>query len=467
VCVVWNNPAGGWVMSLTDEPSLILPPRDPATLSQAEVLAATSQEVRAKLLAGYSDSQLRALAYDWRFWCRPSQREPDGRWLTWFIRAGRGYGKTRVGSEFVRAKIDSGKYGRVALVGATAGDARDVMVEGESGLLSVFPPGKRPFYEPSKRRITFHNGAVGTTYSADEPERLRGPQHDCAWCDEPASWRFGKEAWDNLSLGLRLGDFPRACVTGTPKPTAWLRELSKRRSTINTVGSTYENLANLAPTFIEEVLSRYEGTTLGRQELHAEWLDDVEGALWLQRVIDTYRLTRWDRANTDKVVIGVDPPGETAECGIVVAGGPARHGPNAHAYVLDDLSIAGRPEAWGAQVVAGWRKWNADQVVVEANQGGDMVRAVIHAVDATCPVVKVRATVSKKERALPVSALYERGRVHHIGFLSMLESQMVTWVPDESPSPDRLDALVHAVTAIVPNEPHHAATVTSVAATRM
>jgi phage terminase large subunit-like protein len=444
-----------------------LPDRDPATLSAAERLALADPAVRSRLLAGYSDAQLRALAYDWSFWRRPSQVSPDGNWLTWFIRAGRGYGKTRVGAEFVREKIDSGGYKRIAIVGSTAGDARDVMIEGESGLLSVFPPNKRPFYEPSKRRLTFHNGATGTTYSADEPERLRGPQHDLAWCDEPASWRFGKEAWDNLSLGLRLGDFPRACVTGTPKPTMWLRDLAKRRSTVNTVGTTYENLANLAPTFIEEILSRYEGTTLGRQELHAEWLDDVEGALWMQAVIDTHRRSVWERSSTDTVVIGVDPPGETAECGIVVVGGPARRSSLSHAFVLEDCSLAGRPEAWGVQVVAAWRKWAADVVLVEANQGGDMVRAVIHAIDPNCPVKKIRATESKAGRAEPVSALYERGRVHHVGFHTMLESQMVTWVPGESKSPDRVDALVHAVTSVVPTKPVHQAQVISVASRRM
>lgn len=438
------------VASLTDRDVASLSNRDISTLSMAERLALSPADERRHLLSLYSEQQLRALAYDWLFWRRPSQAPPPGAWLTWLVRAGRGYGKTRVGAETVRENVEKGLAGRVALLGPTAGDARDVMIEGESGLLSVFPKDRRPHYEPSKRRVTFSNGAIGTTFSADEPDRLRGPQHDLLWGDEPASWKRGKEAWDNASLGLRLGSNPRAILTGTPRPTAWLRELSKRKSTATTVGSTYENYANLAPTFVAEILERYEGTTLGRQELHAEWLDDVEGALWVESVISAARVTQWERGLRDLVVVGVDPPGETAECGIVVAGGPAKPVPTSHVYVLDDMSVAGRPEAWGAQVVAAWKKHNADVVIVEANQGGDMVRAVVHHVDPSCPVKKIRAAVSKADRAEPVAALYERGRVHHVGYHTLLESQMVTWVPDESKSPDRVDALVHSVNKILP-----------------
>lgn len=433
--------------------TLTVPNRDLASLSYAERLALTPPEDRQRILAGYTSADLMRLAYDWAFWRRPNQCEPDGAWLVWFIRAGRGWGKTRVGAEAVRAAVKRGCK-RIALVAPTAGDARDVMVEGESGLLSVFPHSQRPTYEPSKRRVTFHNGAIATTYSADEPDRLRGPQHDYAWGDEPASWKRGSEVWDNLSLGLRLGERPQCLLTGTPRPTRWLRDLANEPGTISTVGSTYENVANLAPTFVAQVFGRYEGTTMGRQELHAEWLDDVEGALWTEAIIDLYRQTSWERTGggTTRVVVGVDPPGETAECGIVVAGGPAVSTPTSHAVVLDDCSMAGRPEAWGAQVVATWRKWNADEVLVEANQGGDMVRAVIHSIDPLCPVRKIRASVSKAERALPVSALYERGRVHHVGFFPMLESQMATWVPSEGKSPDRMDAMVHAITHLLPTE---------------
>jgi phage terminase large subunit-like protein len=428
----------------------LVPPRLPDSYSQAERLAMQPREVRDTLLSKYSDTELKALAYDWAFWRRPSQRQPEGDWQTWFVRAGRGFGKTRIGAEGVRAAVEN--YRRIAIIGATAGDTRDVMIEGESGLLSVFPPDQRPVYEPSKRRITFHSGAVGTAYSADEPERLRGPQHDFGWSDEPASWTRGKAAWDNFSLGLRLdnGFLPRSIITGTPKPTPWLRALSERPSTVTTVGSTFENVGNLATTFIDEVLARYEGTALGRQELHAEWLDDVEGALWVEAQIELNRRTAWDRQRSDKVIVAVDPPGETAECGIVVVGGPKVAGPKSEAFVLDDMSIAGRPEAWGAQVVAAVNKWGAETAVVESNQGGDMCRAVIHAIDADCPVKKITAKASKGARAQPVAALTERGRVHHVGYFPQLESQMVTWVPDESKSPDRLDAMVHGVAAIIP-----------------
>jgi phage terminase large subunit-like protein len=425
-----------------------IPARLPASYSQAERLAKAPSEVRKAILDGYSDAELRTLAYDWSFWRRPSQSPPTGKHSTWFIRAGRGFGKTRIGAESVRSACET--YGRIALIGPTAGDVRDVMIEGESGLLSVFPKDQRPVYEPSKRRVTFHTGALATAFSADEPERLRGPQHDYGWSDEPASWKRGKEAWDNFSLGLRLGDDPRSVMTGTPKPTAWLRELAGRPSTITSVGSTYENLGNLAPSFLDEVLSRYGGTTLGRQELHAEWLDDVEGALWLEAVIELNRRTAWDRSRSDKVIVAVDPPGETAECGIVVVGGPRQTGPKAEAWILDDMSIAGRPEAWGAQVVAAVNKWGAETAIVESNQGGDMCRAVIHAVDPDCPVRKITAKVSKGARAEPVAALSDRGRVHHVGRFPMLESQMCTWIPDESKSPDRLDAMVHGVMHFIP-----------------
>lgn len=442
-------------MSLTDpevvEPRM-LPKRDRATMSEAEHLASAPREVREQLLSGYSPGQLRALSYDWKFWRRPSQVTPAGTdWLTWFIRAGRGFGKTRIGAEQVRTWERAG-YKRIALVGPTAGDVRDVMIEGQSGLLSCYPPRSRPHYEPSKRRITFASGAVAIAYSADEPERLRGPAHDAGWCDEPASWKRGDESWNNFSLGLRLGSLPRSVITGTPKPLPWLRAISERPTTHNTVGNTYENVANLAAAFIAEVLDRYEDTTLGRQELHAEWLDTVEGALFVQHIIDTHRWSEglWERERTDRVVIGVDPPGETAECGIVVVAGPRRAKSNSHAVVLDDQSLAARPEAWASRVVETWRAWEADEVLVESNQGGDMVRAVVHNIDPNCPVRKLRATESKADRAEPVAALYERGRVHHHGVHALLESQLTTWVPDESKSPDRLDALVHAVNSLLP-----------------
>ena len=424
------------------------------------------------LLDQLTEEEAQHLLYDWSYWSRPNQQIPDGmgsRYRIWLFRAGRGAGKTRAGAETARQMIETSP--RIALVAPTAADVRDVMIEGDSGLLSVFPYEQRPQYEPSKRRVTFHNGAVATTFSAEEPERLRGPQHHWAWIDEPASMPYGKDALDNLLLGLRLGDMPWAMITGTPKPVRWLREIGERPDTISTTGSTYDNASNLAPGFIDDILSRYEGTRLGRQELYAEWLDDVEGAIWTQQIIDRNRISGFDPAQPLKainawcadtgkpavldrrmwrIVVGVDPPGETAECGIVVVCAPTQgQAGKDHAVVLEDASTAGRPEEWGARVAATARKWNAERVVVESNQGGDMVRATIHAVDPNLRVEKIVAKQSKASRAEPVSAMYERGYVHHAGFFPMLEAQMTGFVPGEGKSPDRMDALVHAISTVL------------------
>jgi len=448
--------------------------RDWDRMSDAEraVLTGDIEDIR----AGLDPAGLEHLMYLWEFWRRPNQTRPEGlgsKYRAWMLIAGRGFGKTRVGSETTRQMIEVEP--RIALVGPTAADVRDVMVEGESGILSVFPPSQRPVYEPSKRRVTFHNGAMATLFSAEEPDRLRGPQHGWAWIDEPASMPRGEDTLSNLLLGLRLGREPWALLTGTPKPARWLRALSQRPDTLVTTGSTYDNVANLAPGFIDDVLGRYEGTRLGRQELHAEWLDDVEGALWTEVILDRGRLTSFDiaqpwqslnrhLADRDrpailerrpwKVIVAVDPPGETAECGIVVACAPVqgRAGVD-HAVILEDCSMPGRPEEWGAQVASAARRWKAERVVVESNQGGDMVRATIHAVDPMLRVEKITARLSKAARAEPVSALYERGLVHHSGFFPMLESQMVSWVPGEGKSPDRMDALVHAVASLLIAQP--------------
>ena len=451
-------------------------------MSDAEraILSGEIEEIRRDL----SPEAEEFLAFYWPFWRRPNQARPDGlgdRFRIWMLLAGRGFGKSRVGAEETRRQIES--CSRVALIGPTAADVRDVMVEGESGLLSVFPPSQRPEYEPSKRRVTFHNGAIATLFSAEEPDRLRGPQHEWAWIDEPASMPRGEEALSNLLLGLRLGDKPWVLITGTPRRIGWLRGLSERQDTIITRGSTYDNIANLAPGFIEDILGRYEGTRLGRQELHAEWLDDVEGALWTMTIIDQARLQGFDLAKpwaslnswltaggssaildrrAWRTIVAVDPPGETAECGIVVACAPTQgQAGRDHAVVLEDASIAGRPEEWGARVAQTARRWNAERVVVEGNQGGDMVRATIHAVDPDLRVDKITAKVSKVARAEPVSALYERRMIHHAGFHPLLEAQMTTWVPTEAKSPDRMDALVHAISSLLQESPRVRATVMS------
>jgi phage terminase large subunit-like protein len=444
---------------------------NPSVMSRQQIVAAGGRWN--ELLDSLNEEEALQLLHDWDYWARPNQRIPEGMgtdYRIWFFRAGRGAGKTRSGAEALRKQIETCE--RIALIAPTAADARDVLVEGDSGIMSVFPDNQRPDYEPSKRRITFHNGARAYAYSAEEPERLRGPQHHWAWIDEPASMPNGEEALSNLMLGLRLGESPWAMVTGTPKPLNWLRQLASRPDTISTTGSTYENASNLAQGFIDDVLARYEGTRLGRQELYADWLEDVEGALWTEKIIDRARVAGFDPAHplkainshlVDKgkpavidrrpwrIVVAVDPPGETAECGIVVGMAPVqgRAGVD-RAVILEDASTAGRPEEWGARVAATARKWNAERVVVESNQGGDMVRSTIHAVDPNLRVDKITAKISKGARAEPISALYERGMVHHAGFFPMLEAQMTSFVPNEGKSPDRMDALVHLVTTLLP-----------------
>ncbi len=443
-----------------------------------------------EFLGSLSDEEAQILLWDWDFYARPNQQVPDGmgdRYRVWLFRAGRGSGKTRAASETLRRMIDVAP--RIALIAPTAADVRDVLIEGESGIMSVFPSEQRPLYEPSKRRVTFHNGAQAFAYSAEEPERLRGPQHHWAIGDEPASWGDGDDVLSNLLFGLRLGSKPWLMLTGTPKPLQWLRRLADRPDTITTTGSTYDNIRNLAPGFIEDILGRYDGTRLGRQEIYAEFLDDVEGALWSMQVLDRNRIASWDTSNPWKslndwltlggqpalldrrawrTIVAVDPPGETAECGIVVAAAPtqARAGVD-HCVILDDMSIVGRPEEWGKQVVSALRKWHAEKVMVESNQGGDMVRATIHAVDPNARVEKITARVSKTARAEPISALFERGLVHHIGFFPQLESQMTSWTADQNRSPDRMDALVHAVSTLVSEQTTVRATVMSPTARRI
>jgi len=403
---------------------------------------------REQVISTLTVVQQRHLLYDWSVWRRPKQATPSGDWRVWLILAGRGFGKTRTGAEFIREQVNAGTCRRIALVGATAADVRDTMIEGESGLLAVFPPGQRPRYEPSKRRVTFFNGATAVAYSADEPDRLRGPNHDLAWADELAAWRYD-DAWDQLMLGLRLGDHPRVVVTTTPRPVQIIRRLARSDDgTVHvTTGSTYENSANLATDFIAEMRRRYEGTRLGRQELEAQILDDVEGALWERDQIDATRVT--DTPPLRRIVVAVDPAvtsGENAdETGIVVAGVAS----NGDAYVLDDRTMRASPNDWASAAIAAYHRHNADLIVAEANQGGDLVENVLKAVDPSVPVRLVRASRGKRTRAEPVAALYEQGRAHHVGFFPDLEDQLCSWVPDVGSSPDRLDALVWALTELV------------------
>jgi len=391
--------------------------------------------------------------YDWTKLARSNQLAPSTDWAVWLLMAGRGFGKSRSGAEWVRAKKE--KVGRIALVAPTAADARDVMVEGvQSGLLAISPPWDRPLYEPSKRRVSWRNGAMATLYSADEPERLRGPQHEAAWCDEVGSWRY-PEAWDMLMFGLRLGRQPQTVVTTTPRPTKLIRELLARadRDVVVTRGSSYENRDNLAPSFFAQIVAKYEGTRLGRQELNAELLEDVPGALWTRAMIESARLRSLVR-DMERVVVAVDPAvtsGDDAdETGIVVVG----KGTDGHGYVLADASMRGTPLEWARVAIGLYRTHGADRVVAEVNNGGDMVEATLRMVDPNVPFTAVRATRGKVVRAEPVAALYEQGRVHHLGVYPQLEDQMCALTSDFDKasagySPDRVDALVWGATELL------------------
>jgi phage terminase large subunit-like protein len=413
----------------------------PNPLSPASRLALLPPAEREVFLAQLSPEEAASLEYDWRgLWARPSQLPPPEPWKIWLILSGRGWGKTRCGAEQVVSWAQTPKL-RIALVAETAADARDVLVEGESGILACSPPWCMPLYQPTKRRITFPNGTIATTYSGDAPEQLRGPQHHYAWCDELAKWRYPQDAWDNLELGLRLGSHPQVIATTTPRPIPLLRQLLADPNTVVTRGSTYENTVNLAATFKDRILSRYEGTRLGRQELHAELLEDTPGALWTRALLEQTRVRTLPALR--RIAIGVDPG---HEAGIVVAA----LGDDTHGYALEDLSLSGSPATWAGQAIAGYHKYKANLLVVERNHGGAMAAQTLATQDAAVAVREVWASQGKYARAEPISALYEKGRVHHVGMFGPLEDELCNWVPNEGlPSPNRLDALVWALTELL------------------
>ena len=404
--------------------------------------------------------------HHWPFWARPSQLAPAGDWNTWVILAGRGFGKTRAGSEWVRQMVCGktplapGRYHRVALVAETAADARDVLVEGDSGIVGVHPKDFRPIYEPSKRRLTWPNGASATLFNATEPDQLRGPQHDLAWCDELAKWRYAQETWDMLQVGLRLGESPKALITTSPRPIVLLRSIMSDPKTTVTRGSTYDNSANLAPAFLEQIKRKYEGTRLGRQELEAEILDDVPGSLWTREMIDKTRRKKGDKLpDMQRVVVAIDPAGKsqetaisegTAETGIIVAG----IGVDGRGYLIDDLSCSLSPNGWARRALSGYDLYKADCIVVETNQGGDMVKQTIHSVRPSVNVREVHASRGKVTRAEPIAALYEQGRISHVGAFPELEDQMVLFTPlgiAGDTTGDRVDASVWAFSQLFPS----------------
>lgn len=403
----------------------------------------------------------RAFLDDWPFWARGDQMPParaqgGGAWTQWIFLGGRGAGKTRAGAEWVRglaagrAPFSPVPVGRIALVAETAADARDVMVEGVSGLMAVHPRVERPLWEPSRKRLLWPNGAIAQCFSAEDPEALRGPQFGAAWCDELAKWKHAEATWDMLQFGLRLGQRPRQLVTTTPRPIPLLKRLMADPRSAVTHARTQANAYNLAPGFLEAVVGRYQGTRLGRQELDGEIVEERADALWTRDVIERGRVEA--APDLVRVVVAVDPPAGGGKrhdaCGIVAAGVAG----DGTVHVLCDATVdSGRPDVWAAAAVAAWRALDADALVAEANQGGEMVRSVIAAADPGVPVTLVHATRGKWLRAEPVSALYAQGRVRHAGAFSALEDEMCDFGVDglsSGRSPDRLDAMVWAVSAL-------------------
>lgn len=425
-------------------------------ISKAQLLALLPEDERNKLLEDYSAKALAEMKWDWSFWARPNQLPPDGDWITWLLLAGRGFGKTRCGAEWVRQKAKENPGCRIALVGETAADCRKVMVDGESGILAISPPDFMPTYYPTNRQLVWPNGSIAETYNATEPDQLRGPQHHFAWCDEIAKWKYMQATWDQVQMGLRLGEKPQQVVTTTPRPLELIKKILNDKDTVVTKGRTYDNAGNLAAPFLKKITEEYEGTRLGRQELEAEILDDIPGALWSRSGIDLNRVTEVP-LDLERVIVAVDPATSNEEgsdeTGIVVVGLARDTDGYARGYILEDGSLKGSPEEWARKAVNLYRKWEADKIVAEKNQGGDMVASVIKAVDRSILPKLVHASRGKYIRAEPISSLYEQNRIHHVGRHDKLEDQMCTFSVDNIRgngvgSPDRVDALVWGLTEL-------------------
>ncbi len=415
-----------------------------------------------EFLAELDEGALLALPYLFEFWALEHQLPPDGDWRSWVIMGGRGAGKTRAGAEWVRAEVegalplDPGRSRRVALVGETLDQVREVMVFGDSGILACSPPDRRPEWQATRRRLVWPNGAVAQAFSAHDPEGLRGPQFDAAWADELGKWKKAGETWDMLQFALRLGDRPRQVVTTTPRNVGALKALLRLPSTVVTRAATEANRANLAGSFLAEMRARYAGTRLGRQELDGELLEDAEGALWRHAALEAARVD--ETPSLDRIVVAVDPPvsghAGSDECGIVVVGAVLDGPPQEWcAYVLEDASVAAAsPRGWAEAAIAARARWGADRLVAEVNQGGDLVESVVRQVDPVVPFRAVRASRGKVARAEPAAALYEQGRVRHLRGLGRLEDQMCAMSVRGyagAGSPDRVDALVWALQEVM------------------
>lgn len=388
--------------------------------------------------------------YNWRLptHARPKQLAPEGDWTNWLILAGRGFGKTRTGAEWVRERVEQGSAKRIAIVGKTPADVRDVMIEGESGIVTISPPWNKPDYQPSRRRIVWANGATAHIFSSYEPDQLRGPQFDTAWCDELASWEYVDETWDNLMFGLRLGEKPQVCITTTPRPLDLLKNLKNQENTIVTTGSSYENEQNLAKTFFSSILSKYKNTRLGMQEIYAEILEESEGALWKREWFDESRL-EYKPEDLESVVVGIDPAVSNKktsdETGIIVAGRDS----DGKYYVLDDKSGRYSPAEWSKLAITLYDKYSADKIIAETNNGGQLVEHTLKTISDDIPYKSVHASRGKRVRAEPIASLYEQKKVFHCGMFNTLEDQLCNWeAMSGDPSPDRLDAMVWALTEL-------------------
>jgi phage terminase large subunit-like protein len=424
-----------------------------------ELLLGLEEPERRAQLKKLTEHERKELRYHWRLWAWNAQLAPRTDWSTWLIMAGRGFGKTRAGAEWVREVAAQNPGARIALIGATLGEVRSVMIEGESGLIAISPPGRRPKYEPSLRRLSWPNGAQASAYSAGEPESLRGPQHSHAWCDELGKWDNSSDqairVWDNLLMGMRLGEGGRIVATTTPRAVPLIRRLADatpEASVVITRGQTKDNAEHLPERFLRDISREFGKSLLGRQELDGELLEEAEGALWTRALLEGCREGAAS-APAARTVIGVDPPASAQgdACGIVVVA----LGVDGIGRVLADASVQkASPERWARAVASASRAWNADRVVAEANQGGAMVESVLRAADFALPLTLVHASKGKVARAEPVAALYEAGRVRHAGMFPALEDELCGLIAGgvyagPGRSPDRADALVWALTELM------------------
>ncbi len=402
------------------------------------------------LIDALSPDEVDVFCHEWALWARDGQWPPAGVWRVWVLMAGRGYGKTRAGAEWIRLRVNDHPGCKIALVGETMDDVRNVMVEGNSGVMTISPVCDRPKYYPSRRLLEWPNGSIGFCFSAHDPEQLRGPEHHFAWCDEVAKWKSGA-TWDNLVLGMRLGENPQVMATTTPRARAWLRALIAEDGVVVTSGSTMQNRFNLSPNFIDAINARFGQSSLAKQEVEGRMLFEDSDALWTREMIDKAIMPPPLRKNMTEVMVAIDPAvGGADETGIVVVG----RDHNAKMWVLDDQSLRASPNRWTDVVIATARRWRAMKLIVEVNQGGALIEDLLKTKGVKLPIIPVRARQGKVLRAEPVAVAYNEGLVFHGGDFNTLEEQMCNCIPGQvqQPSPDRLDAMVWGITALMRQE---------------